>query len=453
MGKSTPTPPPAPDPTTVANAQSAANVASATAQQKLNMINTTGPGGTVDYNADPNAPGGYNQVTTLSGPQQAIYDQGTAAQAGALGIANDQLGRVSTALGQALNPSGVQQQYGNGGAIQTSVGSDGQLQYGFNPGQQVQGQAGYQNINQSVNQNENAVYQQAMSRLAPQQALQNEQSDTALANQGLGVNSTAYQNAKDILGRQQNDATNQAVYSAIGSGQGEQNTLMNQQLNQGTFANQAAAQQYGQNQGQAAFNNAAVGQDFSQNLAAAQFANSAQAQQNQQNQSAATFGNQANAQQFQQNSYAQNQPINQFNSLMSSNQVAGPQGVQYTPSQVGQTDVTGAYALNNAANQANYSNALKNNQSTMGGLFQLGNAALGAAGQAGSIGALFSDARLKEDILRVGRRADGLGVYQFRYVGSLLRQIGVMAQEALQLRPDVVVAHPSGYLMVDYGRL
>lgn len=423
--KGDPAPPTPPDPTVVANAQSAANIASATAQQKLNLINTSGPGGTVNYSADANAPGGYSQTTTLSPSQQAIYDQGTQAQSGALGIANTQLGRVGTALGQGLDPSGVQTSFDAGNPLQTS----------FDPGQAVQGQAGYQNINQSVNQNEAGVFAQAMSRLAPQQALQNEQSDTQLANQGLGVNSTAYQNAKDILGRQQNDATNQAIYSAIGSGQNEQNTLMNQQLNQGTFANQAAGQEYAQNQGQAAFNNTAAAQQFGQN------------------QAQAVFGNQANAQQFAQNAQAQELPINEFNSLMSSSQVASPQGVQYTPSQVSPTDVTGAYALNSQAAQANYANQLKNSQSTMGGLFNLGSSALSAAGNAGGFSALMgSDIRLKKDIRRVGALDDGTPVYSYRYKSGGPPMIGVMAHELAKTRPELV-HDVGGYLAVSYGGL
>lgn len=419
-------PPTPPDPTVVANAQSAANIASATAQQKLNMINTTGPDGTVNYSADPNAPGGYSQTTTLSAPQQAIYDQGTQAQGAALGVANQQIGRVGTALGQTLDPSGVQRSFDAGGPLQTS----------FNPGQAVQGQAGYQNINQSVNQNENAAYAQAQSRLQPQFALQNEQSDTQLANQGLSQNDTAYQNAKGIIGRQQNDATNQAIYGAVGSGQAEQNTLMNQQLAQGSFANTAAGQEYAQNQGSAAFNNQATGQQFNQN------------------QAQAVFGNQANAQQFAQNAQAQELPINEFNSLMSSSQVASPQGVQYTPSQVGNTDVTGAYALNSQAQQAAYNSQMQNQSSNLGGLFKLGSSVLGAAGTAGGFGSLFSsDRRLKRDIVQIGRRPDGLAVYLYRYFWSPILHAGVMAQEVLKVKPWAVVTTPSGFLAVDYGAL
>jgi hypothetical protein len=455
MSKKASSPPPAPDPTVVANAQSAANIASATAQQKLNMIGTSGPTGTTSYTADPSQPGGYTQNTSLSPSEQAIFNQGTAAQSGALGIANDQLGRVSSALGQAANPAGVQQQYASGGPIQSTVAPSGQLQYGFNQGQSVQGQVGSPDFNGAASQAANAVYGQATSRLDPQWQQAQSAEESKLANQGLGENSTAYQTDMANFNRAKTDAYNQANYSSVGAGLAAQQQQFGQQLNQGQFANSAAAQEYGQNQGQAAFNNATTGQAFGQNLSAAQLANQAQAQQNQENQSAATFGNQANAQQFQQNAYAQQLPINEFNSLMSSSQVASPQGVQYTPSQVAPTDVTGAYALNQQAQQAAYQAQMQNQSSNLGGLFKLGASVLAApmTGGGSLIGNFMgSDIRLKKDIRRVGQLDDGTPVYSYRYKAGGPPMIGVMAHELAKTRPSAVREF-GGYLAVDYGAL
>lgn len=69
------------------------------------------------------------------------------------------------------------------------------------------------------------------------------------------------------------------------------------------------------------------------------------------------------------------------------------------------------------------------------------------------VAAIWSDRRLKRDVARIGERPDGLGVYLYRYLWSPLWFIGAMADEVLRLRPEAVVEHPSGYLMVDYGRL
>ena len=80
------------------------------------------------------------------------------------------------------------------------------------------------------------------------------------------------------------------------------------------------------------------------------------------------------------------------------------------------------------------------------GMYSLGGAALGGA----ALGA-FSDRRLKSNIVRIGTHPIGVGIYEYDIFGG--RQIGVMAQELMEVMPEAVHQHPSGYLMVDYGRL
>lgn len=65
---------------------------------------------------------------------------------------------------------------------------------------------------------------------------------------------------------------------------------------------------------------------------------------------------------------------------------------------------------------------------------------------------MFSDERLKEDIAPVGSLNDGQTVYSYRYKGDPTPRIGLMAQEVAETHPEAVAEHPSGYLMVDYGR-
>jgi outer membrane immunogenic protein len=65
-----------------------------------------------------------------------------------------------------------------------------------------------------------------------------------------------------------------------------------------------------------------------------------------------------------------------------------------------------------------------------------------------------SDARLKRDIVLVGRLDDGLGLYSYRYLWSDTVYVGVMAQEVALIRPDAVVRGAlDDYLRVDYSRL
>ena len=63
-----------------------------------------------------------------------------------------------------------------------------------------------------------------------------------------------------------------------------------------------------------------------------------------------------------------------------------------------------------------------------------------------------SDRRLKSNIRRIGTHDKyGIGIYEYEKFGK--REIGVMAQEMEQVRPDAVATHPSGYKMVDYNKV
>lgn len=65
-----------------------------------------------------------------------------------------------------------------------------------------------------------------------------------------------------------------------------------------------------------------------------------------------------------------------------------------------------------------------------------------------------SDARLKRDIVLVGRLPDGLGLYRYRYLWSDTVFVGVMAQEVALIHPEAVVHDPlDSYLRVNYARL
>lgn len=96
-----------------------------------------------------------------------------------------------------------------------------------------------------------------------------------------------------------------------------------------------------------------------------------------------------------------------------------------------------------------------------GGGGTLGGSALsglgGALGSAGAAGwaqlaplLMMSDRRLKEDIEPIGSLFDDTPLYRFRYKGDPQTRVGVMADE---VDPSDTVTHPSGYKMVDYGRV
>lgn len=76
---------------------------------------------------------------------------------------------------------------------------------------------------------------------------------------------------------------------------------------------------------------------------------------------------------------------------------------------------------------------------------------LGVAAQGA---ALFSDERLKQDVVKLGELDDGLGVYEYSYVfAPVIRFVGVLAQEVASLRPWALGPRRGGFMTVHYGSL
>ena len=61
-----------------------------------------------------------------------------------------------------------------------------------------------------------------------------------------------------------------------------------------------------------------------------------------------------------------------------------------------------------------------------------------------------SDARLKENVMPVGKLFNGLTVYLFTFKGEEMPQIGLLAQEVKQYIPDAVIETGTGALAVNY---
>jgi hypothetical protein len=378
------------DPTTVANAQTASNEQTAQFNSQLDNYNTASPYGAVDWTQNPSTHQ-WTQSTQLSPAEQAIFDQSTQAQSGALGIANQAVPRISSAL--------------SAGSPYADLPS---LTYGVQAGP-IQSSVGSPDTGQAVQDAGQAAYDAETQYLDPQWRQASEQEQSQLANQGLNPNSAAWQTAMQQFGDQENQAYQGALNAAVGAGDAEQNTLFGQQLQSGEFANSAQGQAYNQALVDAQLNNA----------------------------SQQTAG--------QESAYAQQLPINEFDALMSSGQVALPQAGQYTPAQAGMTNVLGAYELAGQQAQQAYQDNMANYGASLGGLFNLGSAALTA-----------SDRRLKRDVRRIGRHANGVALYAWRYRWDrpgAPERLGVMADELRAVRPDLVITTPSGFLAVNYGGL
>ena len=97
---------------------------------------------------------------------------------------------------------------------------------------------------------------------------------------------------------------------------------------------------------------------------------------------------------------------------------------------------------------------INSNDSFMGDL----GAVLGGAGalaKGGGFTAMFSDRRMKENIVEVGvDQRTALTLYEFNYVGDTERRFrGVMADEVELVYPDAVTDTDLGFKAVDYGAL
>jgi len=79
---------------------------------------------------------------------------------------------------------------------------------------------------------------------------------------------------------------------------------------------------------------------------------------------------------------------------------------------------------------------------------------LGAIGGiVGAVASIFSDDRLKTDIELRSRRADGLGIYRFRFNSEGPLFEGVLASEVERLYPDAVQHDDLGYRRIDYDAI
>jgi Chaperone of endosialidase len=106
---------------------------------------------------------------------------------------------------------------------------------------------------------------------------------------------------------------------------------------------------------------------------------------------------------------------------------------------IGNANANAALApLTAGANVFNLLGSLGGMKTTGGG--SIGGNAVSGLGSAGSslMGSVFSDERLKEEIARVGKLDDGQPVYKYRYLGSPIWQIGVMAQDVENVVPEAV---------------
>jgi DNA-binding transcriptional MerR regulator len=361
----------------------------------------------------------WEQNTNLTPEAQSALDSQMNLQQGRSNLAEGLLGRAQEEYGQPMDWSQFEQ------LADTPDGAT----YRPEDLQRNLSTSGMQDVDPSqryYDDASNAIYNQFASRAEPQFTRDTDALRTQLYNQGLREGDEAYDREVQKLRESQGDARQQASYQAtIGGGQeaarmhgmdsGTRAQQFGERTASGNFYNQAAQQALNQQVG--------VGQNnFNQGMQQANYQN--------------TLRQQQIAEAMQQRGFS----LNEINAIISGQQVGMPSMPGFNSAQRSE----GVQALS-AANMQHDADmdAFNAQQQQMQGLMQGGMSAA----------MMFSDIRLKEDIIFRGMEA-GLRWYEYRYIWDSedVRHIGVMAHEVEHI-PGAVVMHPSGYKMVNYGLL
>jgi hypothetical protein len=408
-------------------------------------LNQNFSSGAPPVNTDPSAYTSGAGSTNLNAPQFSDAN----AQAGASAAYN-----ASTEL--------LKDQWG-----QDTSAMDSKLRLqGLTPGSEAYDNA-MQNLTRTQAQQQNQIANQSVvtgNNMANQNyasALQGYQSGNAAQNQAFGQGITSFGAGNTAIGQQygqdlgaaqfNNTATNQQFGNSL-SAYNAQNQAANTQFGnnlQGYQAtndartqalNNGLSQYQAQLQGQNAYNTA-QGQAYNQALAgyganatAQQNSNAAQAQAYQQ-----ALQNYQTDYAAKQNAY--NMPLNSMNAVLTGQQVQNPtfngfSAAGYTPG----ADYSGAAS---ALGQWNSAQSAQQNAQTGQTL-----------GTAAGLAAMFmmSDARLKENIFRVGNTEGGHAWYVWDWKDGSGKGRGVIAQDIIDV-PGAVHMTDSGYLCVDYAAI
>jgi hypothetical protein len=474
MGKSQPSPPPAPNPVDTARASTSTNVATAITNAFLNNTNQNTPDGSLRYDqtdtynwVDPYTGTNisiprFTATQTLSPAQQAIQDQGNTAKVNLAGLAANQSDRLSKLLGSEIN-LGNAPDAGQASSITgipqaaTTFGDVGQQQSTFDQS----GAASAGNIQSTYGPSDNFsadrqnVQDALMARINPQLAVEKDQLTQQLADQGIRYGSQAYQSAMDNYNRQSNDAR----FSAIGQAGQEQQRMMDMAAQKAGFQNAAQQQAYTQSQQTGQFANQAQQENFRQAGARADYSNAGLAQQVAQAQTGFNAENMARNQYMNEQYALRNQPINEISSLLSGSQINNPNFVNTPNNQIPTTDVAGLINNRFSQDMSIYQQESQNYNQQQAGMYGMIGGILG-----GGLGLMKSDVREKENITKVGsilrphaidtddrgggykpmkKDADELPIYSYSFkkdpTGA--RRFGPMAQDVEKIDPTAVLEH------------
>jgi hypothetical protein len=223
----------------------------------------------------------WSQTSGLTPELQSILNKEIALQGGRSDLAGSLMGRVNDEFGTPMDFRGLSPM----GRVPTS-------QFTL-----PEGSVG--DPNQFRQQTQDAMYNQASSRLDPMYAGKRQELETKMRNQGIGPEDAAWKAQMGSLGNQETDAYNQAQWSSVGAGRDESNSMYSQLM--GNNQNQ-----YNQAMG-------ANNQNFNQSMQGSQYAN------------------QIRQQQIAEQMQTRGASLNEINALLSGQQVQAPQMPNFQP--------------------------------------------------------------------------------------------------------------------------
>ena len=388
MGKSSPTPPPAPNPNELINAQSNAN-----------RITQFTPYGNLLFGSVGDQ-GQFVQGTVPEDGQAAAFTQETPFQAQlraategtGLGLGNLAFGRVTgrTVVGQNPDGSPIYQddpdfqnpfrtaptlsgisaaqeidptQLANLQAFNQNIGTD----VGLPQALSTEGLTALQSDPEAFRSTiEQTLFDRQLGLLQPEFTRQREELETNLINRGIPITSDPYNQAVNRLESQQNEQLQRLAQQATLAAGQESDRLVNQ-------ARQNRAMEFGERAATGEFGLARQQQAFGQDAANVQLQNAARQQQIADQLLSNQVAQQQRSREIAERNALRGQNFNELAALL-----GGPQIQQASFFAPGAIDTQGAFAAQQAAQQNAFNQAMASRSADLGGLFGLaGN--LGAA--------------------------------------------------------------------------
>lgn len=169
----------------------------------------------------------WENTQGLTPELQEILNKQIAIQGGRTDIAGMLTGRMGNEFGQEMNWDGLNP-YAETPQVQQTLG---------------EGDVG--NPYETRQRAEDAVYNQAMSRLQPQMDSERQALEIKMRNQGIGPEDEAWKSQMQNLNQKHTDAQNQATWSSVGEGRAESGQMFGQQMdrNQNAFSQALSANQ------------------------------------------------------------------------------------------------------------------------------------------------------------------------------------------------------------------